>query len=702
MLLLFTVPALAQNAYDPFSFAGGGSGGAGASGEVLGITGPAFVPSTWFIRHDGGTQTQCTGLVNAAYPGSGSAQACAFHDPFDILNLSTGAWQISAGDTVKFADAGSYFYGQKLGSGPGNTYPFCVGSPQTCEYPPFPNNVTFLGFGAGACHNAGHTQLVNPTTFVMLNDDFGAFDVQGSTGVDLECFDITAAQTCTQQGSGSMNITNTALTGNVATYSWIYNFGANINVGMFITVTGTTNGGGVFNVTNQQMTGITGQGTSSGTFTVAITHANVTSASDTGATAFAGSCSAGVTNNGQNGILVNFGPGSQGPDNLIMKDISVHGLSHNAIWGSEFGTSSGSVTTMSDFYCSGVGLNCFDTDSGGCNTGCLSQGTLNLDNFHVNWCGAVEQIPNGGTIGGNGYNYGVDQAFNGAGDCLVMIASGGTWNWTNSTADHCLQDCFDFLHLADLPSSNVIVNTSNLFAYASEGQTFKLGGKTATATNIVGISDSNWPFDDSFPANPPGWNALIGSTFRAGDCMAFSMIDGYTLSLGNITNICNQSTAWDFGPPYGGVDCQTSLHNCTINMRNIVTMGFFNPPSGQLPGGIFIGTTFNPFTNGSLANTDWWQTRFGTCPTQPNTTNCATVDPLFTAESAINAMNIVPLSGSPLLLSGTTYSGIPTTDIFGVNYSSPPPIGAAMNAGTVSPPTSLKGKVICTGKCVIQ
>src|SRR5579885_3133084 len=41
--------------------------------------------TTYYVRTDGGTPTQCTGLANAAYSGSGSGQSCAWHSPMDAL-----------------------------------------------------------------------------------------------------------------------------------------------------------------------------------------------------------------------------------------------------------------------------------------------------------------------------------------------------------------------------------------------------------------------------------------------------------------------------------------------------------------------------------------------------------------------------------------------------------------------------------------
>ena len=45
-----------------------------------------------YVRPDGGNNTQCTGGTDAAYPGSGSAQACAFKHPF----YATGWWKFGS------------------------------------------------------------------------------------------------------------------------------------------------------------------------------------------------------------------------------------------------------------------------------------------------------------------------------------------------------------------------------------------------------------------------------------------------------------------------------------------------------------------------------------------------------------------------------------------------------------------------------
>ena len=55
-----------------------------ASGALLLVSAPAQA-ATYYVRTDGGSAAQCTGLADAAYPGSGSSQPCAWNHPFQAL-----------------------------------------------------------------------------------------------------------------------------------------------------------------------------------------------------------------------------------------------------------------------------------------------------------------------------------------------------------------------------------------------------------------------------------------------------------------------------------------------------------------------------------------------------------------------------------------------------------------------------------------
>src|SRR5581483_11501297 len=72
-----------------------------------------------------------------------------------------------------------------------------------------------------------------------------------------------------------MLVTNVALTSNVATLNVTVVEGNVPTVGSFITVQGTQQASGAFNVTNIALTGVTLNSAGVGTVTFALTHANV-------------------------------------------------------------------------------------------------------------------------------------------------------------------------------------------------------------------------------------------------------------------------------------------------------------------------------------------------------------------------------------------------------------------------------------------
>ena len=80
-----------------------------------------------------------------------------------------------------------------------------------------------------------------------------------------------------------MKVTRSSLTSNVATLTVQVVEGNTPAVGDLVTVTGTSSTGGIFNVTNVALTGVSiTASTGAGTITFALTHADVTGAADSG------------------------------------------------------------------------------------------------------------------------------------------------------------------------------------------------------------------------------------------------------------------------------------------------------------------------------------------------------------------------------------------------------------------------------------
>ncbi|QNP40690.1 choice-of-anchor Q domain-containing protein [Lysobacter solisilvae (ex Woo and Kim 2020)] len=67
--------------------------------------------ATYYVRTDGGDAAQCNGRADAAYPGSGTAQNCAWKNP-NIALPNSGSARIAGGDTLLIG-SGAY----QIGSG---------------------------------------------------------------------------------------------------------------------------------------------------------------------------------------------------------------------------------------------------------------------------------------------------------------------------------------------------------------------------------------------------------------------------------------------------------------------------------------------------------------------------------------------------------------------------------------------------------
>jgi hypothetical protein len=153
--------------------------------------------TTYYVRTDGGTATQCTGLVDAPYPGSGTNQPCAWSHPFWALN-SSGNWKIQGGDTLIIA-GGSYM----MGYGAPNTSGWCdVDYTYDCGLPPLPagpdaNRPTrILGKG----WNSG---CPNPPELWGTQRPWQILDLTGASNVYIGCLEITDHSNCVEDHAGS-------------------------------------------------------------------------------------------------------------------------------------------------------------------------------------------------------------------------------------------------------------------------------------------------------------------------------------------------------------------------------------------------------------------------------------------------------------------------------------------------------------------
>lgn len=72
---------------------------------------PSVIATTYYVRIDGGTSTQCTGVADAAYPGgTATNQACAFAHPAWALGTAGVQGKMVGGDTL-IINPGQYMIG---------------------------------------------------------------------------------------------------------------------------------------------------------------------------------------------------------------------------------------------------------------------------------------------------------------------------------------------------------------------------------------------------------------------------------------------------------------------------------------------------------------------------------------------------------------------------------------------------------------
>ena len=153
----------------------------------LGI--PAASATNWYVRSDGGSASQCTGLTDRAYSGTGTGQACAWNHPFVALPPG-GPARIAGGDTLHIG-TGSYM----MGYGAPNTENCHQSISWECRMTripsgPSPAQPTRI---LGAGHNQGCSQAPElwgtERTWMVIN-------MEGSSNVELACLEITDRSSC--------------------------------------------------------------------------------------------------------------------------------------------------------------------------------------------------------------------------------------------------------------------------------------------------------------------------------------------------------------------------------------------------------------------------------------------------------------------------------------------------------------------------
>lgn len=157
--------------------------------------------ATYYVRPDGGTAAQCTGLTDAAYPGSGTKKACAFSHPFfAIAPIGNNPTKMAGGDTLIIDGTNNAQY--KIGLGAPNTvdtgkchstYPWDCYMRAVPSGPDPTHPTRILGKG-------WNTGCTNPPQLWGNERVDRVLNLGGSNNVELQCLEITDHSACQQRG----------------------------------------------------------------------------------------------------------------------------------------------------------------------------------------------------------------------------------------------------------------------------------------------------------------------------------------------------------------------------------------------------------------------------------------------------------------------------------------------------------------------
>ena len=175
--------------------------------------------TTWYVRADGGsrysanaTAGQCDGQGDAAYPGTGTNQHCAFGD-FRFLwddqhSYNQLNWAIAGGDTVIIDNTKQWRVGWD--SPDGSNEPWCSGgdgtAPFGCLNPTIPagtaaQHTRFLGRNYAACSAGNQPDKTKMTQIFGGHGVWEVLSLGGAQYVDVQCLELTRHSDCMLHGS---------------------------------------------------------------------------------------------------------------------------------------------------------------------------------------------------------------------------------------------------------------------------------------------------------------------------------------------------------------------------------------------------------------------------------------------------------------------------------------------------------------------
>ena len=152
---------------------------------------------TYYIRTDGSSAQNCTGLVDAPYPGGGTAQPCAWDHPFRALP-PMGTPLIAGGDTL-IIGVGSY----RMGYGAPGAVGCDAGGAFDCLMSPIPSgpDVTHPTRILGTGWNSGCS---DPPQLWGAERPWFIVNLTDSSNIELGCMEVTDHSGCVESHSGGL------------------------------------------------------------------------------------------------------------------------------------------------------------------------------------------------------------------------------------------------------------------------------------------------------------------------------------------------------------------------------------------------------------------------------------------------------------------------------------------------------------------
>lgn len=448
-----------------------------------------------------------------------------------------------------------------------------------------------------ANHEEGHgpfgtyqvTTATLTTSAQVPNLEVGnSLGISGTGGAPPAGYDGTWVVQKTPNAA-QLQITSTSLTGNVATFGFNLITGTNPVVGQAVTVSGTLNGNGIFNVVNGVISS-----TSAGVFSINLTSPDVPSSSENGAGIIFGTIFVfdplKVVGNKTGGALVTIGIISAGVRKVCYS----------------FLTRNGYMTAPSPILT-------FDVPSGA--------STLTIGNLASGPADVVARVVHlTAANGGNFYNIPID---------VIVISNGlPVTNTSTYLKDNTSRSInLSFSDGVLLAATSIDTQGNNLFATLELGSSL---GIIEYASRAFAIGEQNkvpnflnWSFDGGYleippaaPGKPLGWT--VDPTFGGGGSLVNSPIFGFAYQISN-TSGSTQATYGMITQPAFQDEFLVPIINASTKYSVRITAAVAAPTTGNLVVDLYspssgtalgtfsvplasLGTTMQIFTGTLLTN----------------------------------------------------------------------------------------------------